>query len=72
VVILFGVVRSGSVSENPVSRDLAAMAERSLESLPKKFNKDITDECGYKSDHKIGRRKNIPDGPNQTLALSHT
>jgi hypothetical protein len=41
---------------------------RSLEFVPKKFDKHITNECGYYSDLKIGHRKNIINCPNQALA----
>ena len=49
-----------------------AVQNVSLEFLPERFNKGVADECGYKSDDKIGHRKYIPDGPNQALALTHT
>ena len=66
------VLVAGQFLVDPVYRELAWCQNGLLDFLPKKFNKDVADECGYKSDHKIGRRKNIPDGPNQTLALTHT
>lgn len=50
----------------------AVLSERLLEFLTQKFNDDVTDECGYKSDHQIGLRHDIVDRPNETLTLSHT
>jgi hypothetical protein len=38
--------------------------ERPLEAIPKKLHENIANERGYNSDHKIFRRKKIPDGPN--------
>src|ERR1019366_661989 len=65
---IFQYMRVGPHSDNAVSQDLAPVLEQSLEFFPKKFNKHITNECGYNSDLKIGRRKNILERPNQSLA----
>jgi len=42
-----------------------------LEFLSKKFNKDITDERGYRGDFKIGSGKNISDCPSYPPLLPH-
>jgi hypothetical protein len=52
-------VRFGQVT------DLVPVSGRSLGFPPKVFNKCVTKEYSYHSDLKIGRRKNILDGPNQ-------
>jgi hypothetical protein len=43
-----------------------------LESLSKKFEKDITDERGYRGNFKIGSSKNIFDCPHYAPLHSHT
>jgi hypothetical protein len=45
---------------------------RGLEFLSKEFKKDVTDECGYHGDFKIGNRKNISDCPNDTPLPPHS
>jgi hypothetical protein len=53
---------------------LAAQNQRlvCLESLSKKFKKDVTDQSGRHGNSKIGSGKNISDGPSYAPLLAHT